>query len=380
MRLIMIFIVCMIGISCNAQKKFSYKNIGEYNLKTLRKNQYEIDSIKSRHFKGAIDLTSYLPANYSRKGNIDYTRYLQNGIDENSIVLMPNFPILVNYLGLTLRSNSKIMFQGRSKLIVKANNEELYHCINIEGVKNLEVYFANIEGDRYTHRGETGEWGMGFFIRHSENIKIYKPIIKAFWGDGIYIGRDKGIVSNRITIEKALIDDNRRNGISVIACKNLLISNSLISNTNGTSPEFGIDLEPNTNTDILDNIVLANNTTYNNNKGGILLAFDYLKGKEATPIYIKVVGHTDNYSERGIEFAIDRSYNSSLLTLKGQISITDSRFNGNTLSILTNESLKSKIDLKLDNIYINNCRLNNIKIKSFIDNFVNGKVSTLNYD
>jgi hypothetical protein len=59
------------------------------------------------------------------------------------------------------------------------------------------------------------------------------------WGDGFYIG---GGVN--LNLSRCVSDRNRRQGMSIIACKNLYVADSIFSNTSGTPPSAGIDIEP----------------------------------------------------------------------------------------------------------------------------------------
>src|SRR5690606_34185152 len=105
--------------------------------------------------------------------------------------------------------------------------------------KNITVYFANIEGDRVQHKGKGGERGMGISIAGSDNIRLIKPYITNCWGDGIYLGSyftktDTINACTNIYIEKAILDKNRRNGLSIVTAKNLVINGIIIANTYGT--------------------------------------------------------------------------------------------------------------------------------------------------
>lgn len=356
----------------NAQ--FVYKKITPVMLSKVDKKS-EFITIKNKQFSGAKDLTAYLPKNFSKTGKIDYTQYLQKGIDLNSKIILPNFPVLINFNGLKLKSNSAVLFQKNSKLILKPNSEELYGLIYIENVKNVEVYFANLEGDRDQHTGDKGEWGMGFFIRNAQNVKLYNPKVTKMWGDGIYIG-NLGVVSKNIEINYANIDNNRRNGISIIAGEKIDIKNTIISNTNGTIPEYGIDIEPNKSDDILKNIVLTNNTTYNNAKGGLLFALDNLQGKKSEPIEVYVNNHSDYYSDKGIEFHIDRGYQNYTNPITGSITIAGANLFYNKTPMITNDSKIAKIKLNLIDIKNNNIKLNDRLINNFLQKFQKGQLET----
>ena len=70
-------------------------------------------------------------------------------------------------------------------------------------------------------------------------------------GDGIYVSEGWGYpdpaYSSNVTIQDCTLDDNRRQGISVISAQDLIIRRCVMSNTgatNGTVPMAGIDFEP----------------------------------------------------------------------------------------------------------------------------------------
>ncbi len=356
------------------QQTFIYKAVPAAMKAKIAVTDVERNKIKNQYFSTAKDLTAYLPSNYDRSGSTDYTLFLQKGLTENSMVIMPDFPVLIAPRGLQLKSDSKILFQKKSQLIVQKNDKEFYAALNMENVSNVQIYFANLVGERFQHLNTKGEWGMGIYIVHSTNIGIQKPTISKFWGDGIYIGKLEGITSNNITIDGAFIDENRRNGISIIAGKKISITNSVISNTNGTIPEYGIDIEPNKPEDELNDIMLSNNTTYNNNKGGLLFALDNLQGKQKTAINIQVNNQTDYYSEKGIEFHIDRGYQKYTNPIKGTITINGANLFYNKIPLINNDSKQAQIQLNLLNIKKNNIKINNQIINNFIDKFQKGKL------
>lgn len=371
----LLFLLLFIFTFANSQEVFQYKIVEPKLIEHICIKSSEREAIKRKYFDNARYLTSYLPLEYSKKGDVDYTTYMQKGIDENNYVVLPDFPVMINFKGLRLKSDSGVLFQKNSKLIMKPNSEELYGVLYLENVHNVKVYFANLEGDRDNHQGTEGEWGMGIFLRSSQDIKIYKPIVKKMWGDGIYIGNLNSISKN-IDIEYAFIDENRRNGISIIAGEKITISNSIISNTYGASPEYGIDIEPNKPEDELKNIVLSNNTTYNNAKGGLLFALDNLQGKNAQPINVQVNNHNDYYSDKGIEFHIDRGYQKYTNPLRGTISINGANLYHNKTALINNDSKAAQIKLNLFNIKSNNIKLNTFKMNTFVEKFKQGKQQT----
>jgi parallel beta-helix repeat protein len=119
-------------------------------------------------------------------------------------------------------------------------------------------------GDRTTHTGTSGEWGMGIYIgANSSNVTVQNVTINNCWGDGIYVYTT--VSPSNIAINNILSDNNRRQGLSIINVDGITVTNSTFSNTQGTGPECGIDLEPNAGQHI--NAANINHNTLTGNHG-----------------------------------------------------------------------------------------------------------------
>lgn len=252
-----------------------------------------VPAVNKNSRMAAVQAEKYLPKNYSQKGDKNYTEYIQQAVDNNDVVVMPNFPVLVDWRGINLRSNTTIIFQKKSALKMMPNNKTNYHVLGIVDKENIKIYSPRISGDRKGHTDIKGEWGHGIKIFGSKAIRIYNPVIENCWGDGIYIGRGKIAFCDDIEIKGGKLDFNRRNGISVISARNLRISDVTISNTYGTPPMSGIDLEPNREDEDLVNIHLNNIKTINNGYDGIKIVLLSLNKKEVS---INIDGHIDEES------------------------------------------------------------------------------------
>lgn len=349
---ILILICCQ--NAAYAQTKFIYKDLPDSLGRKYLFSETEFLSIKDSLFKNSMNMETYLPQHYSKNGDIDYTKFLQKGIDENKIILMPDFPVLINEVGLKLNSESRILFQKESKLIIIPNDTPWYHGILFDNIENVDLYFPNIVGDKYLHKSSHGQWGMGIWINQSENIKIYNPIISKCWGDGIYIGNKGSKSSKNIFITNAFLDDNRRNGISITSGINVFIKNALISNTSGQNPRSGIDIEPNSNRDIINNIVIDSTITFNNAMHGIVISSGNLAGIEKKIIYVEINNFTDYYSTIGMGISITRANLDFLHPLEGAIYINNANFFGNSHSAIKNyHGAKNNVFVFLNGIHIN---------------------------
>ncbi len=311
-------------------------------LKSYRISKAERQEIIA-DLKNIEDITKFLPKNYVRDGSIDYTEALQKGVNSHSNILLPDFPLLISDMGLILKSQSIVVFNKNTVLIKKPTDKSNYDILKISGISDVKVYFANIVGDRYTHDGKDGEWGHGIGIWSSNNIYLVRPSIKYCWGDGIYINNGEDVV-----IKKPFVNNNRRNGVSVISAKNLTIDSILAANSDGVAPKAGIDIEPNNNREELQNININNIITYRNTQG-LLFALGAMSGRDKKEISININNHIDDSSIYALALHLDKGEIFDA-KIKGVINIS----NYNWLNINKNRILfNRKENAKKNDIKVN---------------------------
>ena len=152
---------------------------------------------------------------------------------------------------LTVPSNSTLIINGSVRLRPNAFSK----CDIVRAKGNDIIISGNgsIVGDKHTHLGTDGEWGMGIRFHGVTNSSVRGLTIKDCWGDCIYVGGN----SKNVTIENCWLDHGRRQGISITKADDVVIRNCKISNVSGTKPEYAIDLEPNAN-DTVNHITIEN--------------------------------------------------------------------------------------------------------------------------
>ena len=152
---------------------------------------------------------------------------------------------------LTLCGNTELILNGVIQII--PNEYPRYDIIRANG-RDISIRGNGmIVGDKHTHLGSTGEWGMGIRFHEAMNASVSGLTIKDCWGDCIYVGGN----SKNVLIEKCILDHGRRQGISVTKADGVTIKDCKISNVSGTNPQYAIDLEPNAN-DTVKNILIEN--------------------------------------------------------------------------------------------------------------------------
>src|SRR6476660_8447368 len=78
-------------VAPNTQREFF--NADSNGVAVLKDNMLQATAPTSAT---GYNITKSLPSGYVKNGTIDYTKYVQAAINNNSVVVFPNFPILVS--------------------------------------------------------------------------------------------------------------------------------------------------------------------------------------------------------------------------------------------------------------------------------------------
>lgn len=162
---------------------------------------------------------------------------------------------------LRIGDSTELIIDGTLRLA--PNDFKQYDMIRIVG-KHVKIHGKGcLIGDKFTHTGNEGEWGMGINFRGATDATLSELTIKDCWGDCVYVGKKSG----KVIIEDCHLDNGRRQGISVTDADSVIIRNCNISNVSGTFPQYGIDIEPNRNCSV--NYALIENVDVTDCEGGI---------------------------------------------------------------------------------------------------------------
>lgn len=135
-----------------------------------------------------------------------------------------------------------------------------------------------------------GEWRHIFLIRGCSGFRADGFALSDSGGDGIEIsGNTRVPYSEDVVIANCTSINNRRQGISIISGKSVYIRNCIFSETKGTMPGAGADLEPNKPEDVLDGIYFENCRFENNFNSGVKLALHELNAS-SRPVDIRFSG------------------------------------------------------------------------------------------
>ncbi len=237
----------------------------------------------------------------------DLTAALQAAFDSDAArVIIPNRekPYIVGPLRIE-KGDKEIILEEGVVLQAKPNAfKEIKECLlRIDHAKNVTLRGkgATLRMNRMEYRNaehKPSEWRHGIGIYGCENILVEDVRVEETGGDGVMISGGvyphppypegsvkapqgwKGRVipgSRNVTIRRVVADRNHRQGLSLISGENILIEDCVFSNTSGTRPSNGLDIEPSMPYNLLKNIVVRNCISEANDGGGFMVYLRKMK-------------------------------------------------------------------------------------------------------
>lgn len=218
---------------------------------------------------------------------VDATTNLQAALDSGaSKLVVPNMGTPWIVAPIHLRSNQEIVFEDGVVLeaIKGGFKKPKDSLVNGFNVSNVVLRGSNViwrmhkrdyqDPDQY----KRAEWRHTLNLLSCSNVQVIGLTLQSSGGDGVYVGsaRQPFDFCQNIVIRNCRIEDQHRQGISVISVRGLLIEDCVIRDTAGTAPQAGIDFEPNSPGQWLQDIIVRN-CRFENNRGGAVIIFAFPK-------------------------------------------------------------------------------------------------------
>ncbi len=176
---------------------------------------------------------------------------------------------------IRLRSGTALVMDETTTLKLIESEAPAYCVVSVGAQEDVAIIGGTIEGDRMTHdynTGSTQEESHAVCVDNlSSRVLIDGVTLRDAGGDGVLIlggSAASGETTSHVTVRNCDIDNNRRQGISVVGGSSINIENNHIHNTRGTAPQFGIDIEGQGRDD--HDIIIRGNRLENNRGGGVV--------------------------------------------------------------------------------------------------------------
>lgn len=225
--------------------------------------------------------------NYGARGNgtADDTTAFQKAVNalpsDGGTVYVPAGTYRIDAVrSVKLRSRMHLQMDPSAKLVAKPTGAAQYNVVLADNIHDVAISGGQIIGERDQHAGTSGEGGHGIRIRGSQRVTIRDIRISKCWGDGITVGpkpvwQAPYIPSRDVALAGVVCTGNRRNALSIGNVIGMKVYDSEFSNTHGTKPQCGIDVEPDNDdygsNDSCDNVHIQNCLMIGNAKNGLNL-------------------------------------------------------------------------------------------------------------
>lgn len=158
------------------------------------------------------------------------------------------------------------------------NDRHNYCLVSVQGNDDITIRGGVLRGDRADHDyvgGTAHDEGHGICVWTSAQRVLIEDIeIHEMTGDGVLIvgarATDEApeVPSEHVTIRRANLHHNRRQGVSIVGGHHVVIEDSHIHHIEGTAPQFGVDIEGAGRTD--RDIAIRRNRFHDNAGGDIV--------------------------------------------------------------------------------------------------------------
>lgn len=227
----------------------------------------------------------------------DATAELQSALDRGGKVVLTRAGSPWCVKPLQVRSNTEIVFEDGAVLRAATNCyfDSGWCVLNLYGVSNVTIRGKGvIRMNKHEYRTNAYKPGDGrhcISMRGVENVTVEDVTLLDAGADGVYVvgWGEKVPASRNVTLRRVTCDGGWRQGVSVISAENFLAEDCRFVNTKGSSPEAGLDFEPNYPWERLVDCTLRN-CEFRNNAGTGLHVSPHQLRDTSVPVSIRIQG------------------------------------------------------------------------------------------
>ena len=170
--------------------------------------------------------------------------------------------------GVTLKAK-RGEFYGRGDCLIRITRNVKNVVLRGEGKATVKMNKADYHDPKQKY--EHSEWRHAVSILSAQNVTVKDLTILSSGGDGVYVNGPKNV-----TLENLVIRDHHRQGMSPISVDGMTVRRCSFTDTFGTAPQCGVDMEPNRANNRFINVVYEDCDFSGNTASGIMFHLAHL--------------------------------------------------------------------------------------------------------
>lgn len=209
---------------------------------------------------------------------------LTNAFATGRDVFIPDGTYTIALNTVNLPSNQALIMEKNAIFTHAAATAGTHYLLRVQDKSNVRIFGGKLLGLRASDTGVV----IGLRIEGSDHVAVEGMHADDFSLDAFYVGATAASdESTNVTFHGCRANNNKRQGLSGVGWKGGLIKGCRFTNTNGSAPECGIDIEPNS-PNVCQDIRIEANECSGNSGTGI-----QLYGTDSTPLTtaITVIGN-----------------------------------------------------------------------------------------
>ena len=230
-----------------------------------------------------------------------------------AVLLSPN-SVVRSTVSIEIPTGTRLDLNGAT--LKNAINSTSGRLIRVISASDVIISNGTIDGDKAGF-GPATEQRHNILLSNASNVTLRDVVSKNGKGDGIYVGDDLAGLSSNIVLDRVTCDGNHRQGMSISACDGLTAVACKFLSTTGTSPQSGVDIEPNVDDAIIRNMKFIGCEFSGNANAGLVVS------TRATPT-------ADQHGGEYVGCSFDQNVVGILLNNGSHITVTGGQVRSNT--------------------------------------------------
>ena len=161
-------------------------------------------------------------------------------------------------------SNTRL--NGNGATVINATSGSGGRSLVLRQVEHITIENLNFDGAKAMF-AEATEQRHNLVLSGAKNVTLTALNSYNAKGDGLYIGDQSSGPSVNVTVSNSSFTENHRQGMSVTCVSGLTVTACQFKTSAGTAPGAGVDIEPNTDSSVIQG-VLFRNCSFEGNVGG----------------------------------------------------------------------------------------------------------------